>query len=329
MVATVNNIQRLQRAIFAQIHPLTGVRATGGTATFTAEAGGGDVLLPPNTYLIPVVGTQVCHDRLFKVSPNPATATGSIANGTWQGGEWTVPDGSTLDVGIVSNLGGPQHNLRTGTVLRLSAPVAGLQDTATIATAPSGGSAEGALVKRFCVWENMSVTEAATQFFQAGAGEFPALMIGWESSSPLEGRTTGGNQGSTRKGRKVRAFREQFRILIAAGELDSHHGRRKVGELAMLCATDLLSDRQLNIDCELLSQTGSGLEVIGRRPAAATRGMYIYEITFTANTVIKPIDNRSYSDFARLLLTLALPGREAPEPTTPIPIVDGVETDLP
>lgn len=328
---TTNNIERLQRALFAQLSPLTGARAT-ATVTVTAEAGGGDVVLPANSYLAPIVDGQYRPLWLFKVLPNPATVTGIVEHGTWQGGDWTVPDGATLDVDVVANIGGSQQNLPAGTPVRFEPAVPGILPDAVLATAGTGGTG-GGLVKRMVLWELFAGPEAAFQYFQAGAGGFPALMLCWQSSSPLEGRTTGGNQGATRKNRRGRAFQENFTAYIAAGSLQSAGGRRNEGELAMLCATELLTDRRLNIDAEPLTQVGAGCEVTGRRIVTANRAMYVYQLDLVCNAIVEPfgdsaVDARTYPLLDRVNLTLALEGREAPEPTTPLDIVADVVIEV-
>lgn len=324
---TVNTIERLERAVFAQISPLTGTRAT-ATMTVTALAGGGPVTLKPNSYLAPIVEKKLRDGWLFKVLPNPATATGSIPNGTWQGGNWTVPDGGTLVVDVVSNVGGAQHNLKSGTSLRFLPEQPGIEPLANLATAGAGG-AGGGLVKRMVLFQSFTSPEAAFQYFAAGSGHFPALMLCWQGSQPLDGRTTGGNQGTTRKGRRSRVFQEMFTMYIAAGSLKGAHVRRNQGELAMIGATDHLTDRKLNIDCERLSSMGAGVEVTARRMLVSFRTMYIYQIDMVLNDVMAPdgdsaVDKRVYPDFAKANLTLALPGNEAPEPTDPLDLVHDV-----
>lgn len=326
-----NSIENLGRAIFAQLSPLTGTRAT-ATITVTAEAGGGDVVLEPNTYLAPIPDGQIQRLWLFKVLPNPATVTGIVEHGTWQGGQWTVPDGASLVVNVTANLGGSQHNLPVNTPLRFVDPVPGLQVMATFATAGTGG-AGGGLVRRMTLWQLFNNPQAAFQHFMSGTGEFPAIMLCWVSSSPLEGRTTGGRQGSTRKGRRARIFQENFSLYITTGKLTDAHTRRGEGETIMTAATGYITDRRLNIDCEPLTQMGSGVEVTGRSVVVANRGMYIYRIDFVCNAAIIPdgdsaVDARVYPSFDHVELNLDLPGGEPPEPTDTFPLVADVIIDL-
>jgi hypothetical protein len=326
-------IKRLQRAIFAQLSPLTGSRAS-GAARVVALNGGGDITLPVNTYLIPAVDGESRDSRLYKVAPNPDTITaGSVASGQWSGGEWVIPEGDELQVTIQSNIGGAHQNLPAGTRLRFDPPVAGLEADALVETAITNGTNTSPLVGsaklvRLVFWQELRAAQSAREFFAAGAGEFPAMLMIWLRSQTLQGRTSGGTQGNTRIGRGERAFRESFQCFFGAGSHGSADQRRDQGMIALELATALLSDQQNNVDMEPICSMGAGVEIVERALAVAKREHFIYSMDFEVNQVVSKLERRVFGPWEVNHIVEKLPGREAPEPTTPLTIAD-TEDDMP
>lgn len=307
---------RLSRALAAGLQPATGTRGT-GTVTVTAVAGGADKVLQPNTYLLPVVGGKLRTELPYKVDRNPATVA---ANGT--GGAWTVAPGATAIVAIKSNVGGAQHNQTAGTVFRFDPPLEDFEATATLDTNITDADDTDQLIKRVHFFEDLDGAGPNKDIFAAMLGQFPSAMIVWEGSAPAEGLTAGMRQGSTRVRRQGRVMRETFGIYIVAGRLETDHRRRRVGMLAVESATRLLTDRQCNDDGEGLSSIGAGVEIVSRQRFARSPKHYIYGITLRCNQTLQPIDSRTYSTWIATRIHGSLPGREAPEPTDELEIVD-------
>lgn len=316
----LNSIELLSRAIFAHLFPMTGTRAS-GTATVTAPAGP-DVTLPKNTYLLPIVSGEAVDHRLYKVGANPATSDGS----------WLVTGDATLSVPIVSNIGGGPMNLPAIARLRFDPPFTGLaQDVVLDAAITNGtnlrsalfGATEGepALLKRMVFWQEMQSTAAAQEFFRAQSGDFPAMLMIWTRSVPLQGRTTGGQQGNTRAGRGQRIFREGFECYVGAGSFQAASVRRNEALTAMQAASRLLSDSQINVDGEALS-TVAGIEITSRVFTVADQQHYIYQFGFDANVTYERVERRTFGPWDVNHITATLPGRTAPEPTTPLTAVD-------
>jgi hypothetical protein len=330
----LNTIEALQRALFAHIGMLAGTRGT-GTVTVTNETDD-DVELPANSYMLPFVGGELDYVSPFKVGRNPDTVE---ANG--MGGAWTIPANDSLaGVSIMSNVGGARHNLRAPTELRLDPPIAGLTPLVTLDASISDASnlmptdVEGlpeigglpALVKRMVFWEQLAGPEAALDFFKAGAGDFPALLLAWVSTVPLQGRTSGGRQGNTRLERGVREVREGFVCYCGSARLSDPTPRRNEALVLMQAASRLLTDRQMNIDLEYLSDAGAGVEITNRRVAFATQQMLVYQFSLELNSVLEQIDiARSFGPWVKTRHRATLPGREAPEPTGPLMAVDSID----
>jgi hypothetical protein len=316
----LNTIEKLGRAILAQLSPMCGVRST-GTVTVTADAGA-DKVLQPNTYLVPVIGGQERSDLVFKVTRNPATVN---ANGT--GGAWTISGGATGSVAITSNVGGARHNLADGTTLRFSPEVEGFVATATLDAAMVDGADTGQLVKEVAFFEDLDAANPSKDIFASLLARFPALMLAWQSTEPAEGTTAGLRQGSTRGARRVRFMRETFSLYAISGRLEGDTKRRQEGLLILQAATRLLTDRQCNDDGEALSSVGAGVEIVNRDRLARGAKHYIYFLSLRVNQTLQPIDSRTFNTWITSAIAQALPGGEAPEPTGDLTVVD-VEVDM-
>jgi len=310
-----DRISSLARALLAAMAPATGIRASGSLAV-TAPAGGGEVTIPRNAYAVPVVSGQLRHDWLFKVGPNPATL-----NPNQTGGDWPIADGATESVALVSNLGGARHNLPLGTVFRWLPPVPGIAETAALDVATTGG-VDSTILRRAAYFEDVSPAIVAKDLFAGSLTDFPAAAVIWSTSSPVEGRTSGAGQGSTRVGQGLRFIRETFTIVVAAGDNTSDTRRRSNGLVAVQAITRLITDRRVNDDCEVLSAIGAGVEVVTRRRLTRTQNLYVYDITVRLNSLLRRVETRTFNQWLTAHLEAALPGREAPEPTDPLTLVD-------
>lgn len=319
-----NAIESLARAVFAHLWPLTGTRAS-GTVAVSAPAGP-DVTLAKNTYLRPIVGGEAVDQRLYKVSANPATDDGG----------WVIPGGGTLTgIAVHSNIGGGPMNLPAEARFRFDPPVPGLDQDVTLEAEITNGTnvqsalfgataGEPALLKRMVFWHQMQTAEAAQEFFRASSGEFPALLMIWTRSVPLQGRTTGGAQGVTRAGRGQRIFREGFECFIGSGSHQSAYERRAAAMTAMQAATMMLTDAQINVDGEPLS-TVAGVEITSRRFTVAAQQHYIYQFGFEANATYERVLRRTFGPWDLNHIQILVPGREAPEPTDELELVDVVD----
>jgi hypothetical protein len=304
-----NTIERLGRALLAQLASATGERAV-GTITVAALAGVGDPLeLPANTYMMPVVDGQLRDDLLFKTA-----------------NAWTVARGATESgVGIKSNVGGARHNLPAGTLFRFNPPIEGFAATATLDASMTSGSNEGQLIRSVAVYEELDSANPDNDLFAAKVGDRGVMLI-WSQSEPVEGAMGGLRQGANRATRSSRFWRESFVIYVVVSRLTGDSARRQDGQMLMATVTGLLTDRMQNDDGEQLSSVGSGVEITHRARLGRSANHYIYGVQLRVNQTLEArIDARTFAPWLRTNYTGALPGRDAPEPIQDLEVVDATD----
>lgn len=297
MTLTTNYIVQRGRALLAQCSPVTGTRATGPVlATATA----GDVVVPRNTYLVPIRNGTLLPHHLYKVAPNPDTLA---SNGT--GGDWTVEAGGT-SLTILSNVGGARHNLAEGEQLQWDPPVPGLEPLVTVEAGGLTGGTIGA-VEATSFYEEM----AADTLLKAGLGHFPALMVVWKGTSPAEGKSLGLSKGRSRVARRTILWYETYYLYVIASRAESDPLRRREGLEILEDISGLLSDRSTNDDREALTvHAGGGVEIQARDrlplgPKAQGK-MYVYFLTLRLSRTQKPIDNRVFNPWLRTTMQVPL-----------------------
>ena len=323
-----NTIDLIARAVMAQLSApdavttegITGLRSSGSVTV--ANPTGSAIVLRRNTYMVPIVKGRVREKLLFKVAANPLTLD---QNGI-TGGDWTIPATGSLAVGLASNVGGIRHNVDADTVFQFDPPLTtGLTQTAEAVAAFAGGteSAKG-LVQQISFFEELASDEAQRDFFSAKLGNFPALMLTWLNTTPVEGRTSGARQGASRVRRQGRVMRESFALYVVTGRVQSDDKRRSEGLTILEAATRLLTDRMCNNDGEILSAFGAGLEVVSRGRLLRGPKSYVYSMQFRVARSFQPIDTRTYNQWLTLSLRQALPGiaGQVPPADDPLTVVD-------
>jgi hypothetical protein len=312
-------IEQLARAMLGQLSPLSGTRAAGSVVVTNPT--GAEIRLPRNAYLVPVVEAEAADDLLFKTCPNPDTLD--------VGGAWSIPALGQATVGITSNLGGARHNLAAGSVLRFDPPLDGVDLDATLVEAITGGvdSPRAVSIRRAVYYEELLAAQVERDILGGRLAELPGVMLVWQGSAPAEGRSATTNQGSTRIADGLRAFVESYRLFVVDGSFVGDRRRRSRGLRLLQAITRLLTDQQVTADGERLSDMGS-LEFTGRDRFVRDERHYVYSLSLRVTTVLERVDSRVFVPFLRATVDMALPGREAPEPTEPLTVVD-VDVDIP
>src|SRR5690349_10878093 len=251
---TANSIERLSRALFGALAPITGDRASGQVLV---TAGPAPVVVPRNTYLVPVTEGKLREELLYKTTAEVQIAANSMA---------LLP--------IVSNVGGRRHNLPEATPLRFDPPLEGFVGTALLNAAMT--TATQGLVRSLSIFEDVDAGNPGKDFFDAGLFDFPAMILAWQQSEPVEGVQGGLRRGSNRGARAVTFYRETFVLYVIAGRLRGPGFRRQEGLTLVQAAARLLGDRMQNDDGEQLSTIGGGVEIIDRARLARGATHYLY-----------------------------------------------------
>ncbi len=300
-------IEQVARAVFGQLSPITGTRAT-GTIHVDNTLGSDDVVVEKNMYLLPVVGGELRDDLVYKTRPNPATLK---AHGV--GGAWTVPAGETLDVEIWSNLGGARHNLPSGTLFRWDPALFDLGPTVLLNAAMTDGADRDEAetrIQRAAYYEDLDAAAIERDLQGGRLYQLPAIMLTWQQSAPAEGRTAGTNQGSTRAAAGVRFFSETFRLYVIVGEHSSDKRRRSGGLRVLQAVSRLLSDQEQTRDYERLANLGS-LEILARNRYSRSANHYVYSLTFRLMRTVTMLEERTFTPWLKTHLQVATPGDPA------------------
>jgi len=297
----------LGNKICAQLWPLTGRRSTG---VALVQATGADVIIPANTYAFPVIGGQAFQQRVLKTDFNPATREPHQT-----GGDWTVTRAGTL-VTFKSNVGGSTMNFDGGSLLRFSPPIPGIEDDIVV-NAPGFTGGTLGLVRDVLQHDDFPTADQARATLQGKVGHFPAIVLAWVKSTPIEGRTAGISQGATRKGRSARAYFENLILYVVSTDASSIELRRAIALNIKDAVIGLLNDYKRNFDGEMLTAMGTGIEVLDsdrlpRIESATTIAMQLRTIAVGEKT--------SHAEFSPWLLTKyrsfrkAEPGAEEGDP---------------
>jgi hypothetical protein len=297
---TTDHIERLGRALLAALTPITGDRASGEVLV---TAGPAELVIPKNTYLLPVVGGQLRDDLPFKTTETV-----------------TVEADSSQLLPITSNIGGARHNLGDGTVFRFRPRLPGLLLDEALADGPmTGGTDTDALIRAAVVFEDIEEAGPSKDIFASKISDSPAVVLAWSFSDPVDGASAGLGTKSTRAGRGKQFWRENFVMYVRAGHLGSDHERRREGQVVAQAITALLTDRKVNLDGEVLATVGAGVEITQRVKLGRSQTYYLYGMRLRATQTIERADERT---FARWLTSRIEGAAEE------LPLVD-VTVDMP
>lgn len=300
----LNTIEQLGRALLATTAPATGVRATGTilVPALSGDVDEVDVLLPRNTYLLPVVGGQLREDLVYKTTADA-----------------TIPARSPepIEIEITSNVGGRRHNLPPA-IFHFDPPIDGLPLIAT-SGAIGGGSDAGQLIESVGFYEDLEGANPGQDLFSAKVGDAGVLLV-WTQSEPVEGSSGGLRQGATRATRAARFWRENFVLYVVASRFASDNKRRQNGHTILQAVTRLLTDRHQNDDGETLSTVGAGVEITSRARLGRSERHYIYALHLRVNqTLEQGLDARVFQRWERTRYVSKPEDLELVDATDPMP----------
>lgn len=319
-----NVLTPLSRALLSALAPGAGTRSSG--SVLATASGATAVVVPPNSYLVPVIegsdpitpAKQLDETRLFKTALNPATELPFQ-----QGGAWTVPGSGSLPITIRSALGGARHNLAEDATLRWDPAIPGLAPTVTVRTGGIAGGvdpASGAGIRSAAFFASFG-PNAFQDLFAAGLGVFPALVLTWLGSDPVEPAIAGLRQGSTRAARQKRMFRETFAAYLVGSNMRSSAARQGENIYLAELVAGLWGDRGRNDDGEYLSAVG-GINITSRRQQPRDPRYYVIEILLSTVAVKLPIDSRTWGPWNKTRIVQQTEAVAGPPPLPPLTLPD-------
>ncbi len=287
-----------------------------GTAVFTSTEGTG--VLPGGSFWVPEPKGEYRAAGAVFVTPNPDTEDGS----------WPIT-GSGTEVPVEAMQGGLAGNTGAGTDLRAVVPIDGVEDLAVAGEIEGGeDSTDVRAIKQLIYYKSLDRGDFA-QFFEAQLGEYPAAVLAWERSLPLDGAMVASpGQRQSRSGMDTMRFKHSWVLFIV-----STH--RSASELRTI-ESDLIRDEVIE---ELFGRTGTrgiqvsgdpGLSIVDAGIKSATEFSYIDVVRFES---IYSITKRRAESMARPWLKTKIVAAIPPNPAaaegepqaSPIVMVDTVE----
>lgn len=306
------------RNIMAIIQPSIGDRASGEV---TVTAFGADVLLPMNTYAMPVIDGRRRPDLLFKVDEGPN-----------EDRSWTVTSGGTV-VDFISNIGGARHNISSGTSLHFDPVVAGLVSTPPTADDDFSGGTDlstfGA-VKDAVIYESFDGTSFHTSLHRSNITGFPCVIVTWLDGEPADGRSVSQTDRPTRVGTRGLLWKDTFALSVVSSKESSDHARRHEGLEIIDTLARLLTDKQMIDKVSVSNPSGIQIRNITREsgPEDIYQKFYIYTMYLCTERTLTQLDARTYSDWLLAVMDVYKP-QDPPLPNQgDYTIVDDNEIDM-
>lgn len=221
-----------KRSLLAALGPLAGTRATGNV---TATAMGGNVVLPPFTYGIPVIDGKAIYARMFRTLPStdlPEEPAGTLVTS------------AGAAIAVRSVCGGPSGNLPAGTpILWQPAPVGIVARGVVAAGGLTGGAATPGPGRcaRVVAFDTLAKEEATGRIWEAKGEGFPAIVIARTGSQRVALRSVASAQRA-----------HVFRIFVVTSNYESPDERQGEAELLLDAIEDILQGLA-DVDGEVFS----------------------------------------------------------------------------
>jgi hypothetical protein len=246
-----------KRAILSALGPLAGVRATGDV---TATASGADVVLPPFTYGVPIIGGQAVYARMVKTLPT---------NAITEEPEGTTVTSSGTAVAVRAVCGGPSGNLLAGTPIIWQPLPSGIVARGEVAAGGiTGGVASSGAgsCARVVAFEGLGA-DAARALWEAQGEGFPAVVVSRMGSRPSQWSTA-------RSQRRAHGFQiGVFSAHYAGNDERSEEGEHLLDEIGKIL--EGLED----VDGEIFSGPGCELGVEQRIQRSPNAHVWMIEAT--------------------------------------------------
>lgn len=258
------------RAIEALLARLQGPCASG---KLVVRALGADTVLEPGRCAVPFGAGGIDYQATAFVKNNPANEDGA----------WLVTAAGTL-VDVETLQGGTHTNRDGGTSYRWDPPIEGIEDVSDAEAAGiSGGAFNGAFAGLRELVQYKSLDKVGVDaLFRAQAGNFPAALVSWMATTPLDGPLAGSpGPRTSRVSQRGMLYRHTWMIWLVTSRLDLEAQRRAEGDTLRDDALDVLFGAKRVRDGVFQVSMEPGVEVQNAVAVNVTPTSYIDSVTFT------------------------------------------------
>ncbi len=270
-------------ALQALIQPLQGGYSSG---TVRVRATGDPVLLPANSFGIPIARESRFEAGAVKVERNPARTDRA----------WQITQSGT-DVQVTTLQGGEHTNLEVGTYIWWDPAIEGIEsESDVLSPGIVGGTTAtgfGALREVLC-YKDLGTKPEAEDFMRAGLSRYPALVICWSATTPADGSSTAGiGPDATRVRHGTRLFSHQFDLMLITSRLDAHNSRRREGDVLRDMLLTQITDRGAYRSLTLSGP--KGIQIIDARLAQMSPVAYVDVVRIAATLAMRRNEERVWN----------------------------------
>lgn len=292
------------RGLLGFLGPLTGVRARGKVFVTPDPASVGDQILPPNTWLSPVIEGALWSQMAYRVLPDYTNIAGR--------GAWGIPQAGKL-VDIEAHLGGTRFNVAKKTVMRFAdaIPTGFIADSVVVddnaitggTNVPYYGSDR---IVGASMYEQIGSASERLDLFRAQLGNLPAVLLIWTGSASPKWA-----------GRGAARYSELWDLVVIVDRADSDAARRGEGLRLLDAMEDLVLWRTVYGDD---GNTGLGGIIVSADASVEPRSRqrisgaspffkqtYVYSISIRAIRVANRVDFRVFEPWRKTRLDVNFP----------------------
>jgi hypothetical protein len=269
------------RAIEARLQKLQG---SAGTGQLRVRATGADVVLPPGECAVPLVDNALNEQATIFVRPNPTAPSSDKVKG------WTVTSAGTL-VDVETLQGGAGVNLPGSIECRWDPPLAGLEETATLEPAGVTGATSSAELGSIALFRHYKqiATGDIDELFRAQVYAFPAAILAWGTTSPLDGPISGSPGPRTaRVGASAMLAKHGWLLYLVTSRLEEEGIRRREGEILRDRVLRRLHNARRTRDRAFVVSNEPGTEVLAARVFRVTPTSYVDVVEFATIYTLTP-----------------------------------------
>jgi hypothetical protein len=264
------------RAIEARLQTLQGPPASG---QLLVKATGVDVKLPAGACAVPLVDNALNEQATLFARMSSA-----------DDGSWTVTSAGTV-VDVETLQGGAGANLPGNIECRWDPPIAGLAPTATLTAAGATGGANDERLGAIALFRHYQqiATGEVEELFRAQVYTFPAVVLAWVSTTPLDGPMTGSPGPRTaRVSQMAMLYQHTWHLYLVTSRLEDEGIRRREGAALRGRVINRLHNARRTRHRAFIVSGDPGAEVLSARVLRVTPTSYVDVVEFSTRYTQQP-----------------------------------------